>query len=102
MATAITRENYFWHKLHSLTGIIPVGFYMVQHLTLNSFAFAGPQYFNGVIRFFEALPKHILFALLIFVVWGPLVFHAVYGLFIINRGVPNMSNAAYRFRENRM
>ena len=102
MATAITRENYFWHKLHSLTGIIPVGFYMVQHLTLNSFAFAGPQYFNGVVRFFESLPTHILYALLICVVWGPLVFHAVYGLFIINRGVPNMSNAAYRFRENRM
>ena len=42
---AIGRENYFWHKLHSLTGIIPIGFYMIQHLVLNSFSFAGPEKF---------------------------------------------------------
>ena len=102
MATAISRESFFWHKLHSLTGIIPVGFYMVQHLTLNSFTLGGPDKFNGVVRFFASLPPHILYAMLIFIVWGPLVFHAVYGLFIANRAMPNLSNAAYRWRENRM
>jgi succinate dehydrogenase/fumarate reductase cytochrome b subunit len=55
----IGRESYFWHKLHSLTGMIPTGFYLVQHLTLNSFALGGPEKFNGVIQFFEGMPKHL-------------------------------------------
>lgn len=102
MATAIARENYFLHKLHSLTGIFPVGYYLVQHLGLNSFTLAGPAYFNGVIGFFEGLPKHLLFVLLVLFVWGPLLFHAIYGLFIVNRGMPNISEKAYKWRENWM
>lgn len=99
---SLTRENYFWHKLHSLTGIIPIGFYMVQHLALNSFSLAGPQKFNAVIGFFSGVPKHLLLTLEIGVIWLPILFHAVYGLFITQRGLPNISERAYRWRENWM
>ncbi|MBS1723244.1 MAG: hypothetical protein JSS66_09865 [Armatimonadetes bacterium] len=95
------RENYFLHKLHSLTGIIPVGFYMVQHLTLNSFSLAGPSKFNGVIAFFTAIPGHILWLLEIVMIWIPLAFHAVYGIAIVARNDDNYSHKAYKFRENR-
>ncbi|MBX3112191.1 MAG: hypothetical protein KF857_09295 [Fimbriimonadaceae bacterium] len=95
------RENFVLHRLHSLSGIIPVGFYMVQHLTLNSFALFGPDRFNGVIGFFASFPPHILLALEIGVIAIPLLFHAVYGLFIVARADPNYSQPAYRFRENR-
>lgn len=102
MATAIARENYFLHKVHSLTGIFPVGYYLVQHLTLNSFTIAGPNQFNAVIAFFNAMPTHMLIVLLVLFVWGPLLFHAIYGLFIVQRAVPNISSAAYKYRENWM
>ncbi len=95
------RESFFWHKVHSLTGVIPTGFYMVQHLTLNSFALAGPDKFNGVIHFFESMPKHFLFFLKFGVIWPALIFHAVYGLFIISRSEGNYSEASMKFRENR-
>lgn len=95
------KESYFWHKLHSLSGIVPVGFYMVQHLTLNSFSIAGPERFNGVIGFFASIPSHILLTLEVVAIWIPLLFHAVYGCFIVSRGEGNYSQAAYRFRENR-
>ncbi|MBS1709283.1 MAG: succinate dehydrogenase [Armatimonadetes bacterium] len=95
------RENFVLHRLHSLSGIVPVGFYMVQHLTLNSFALLGPDRFNGVIGFFAAMPAHILLALEIGVIAVPLLFHAVYGLYIVARAEPNYSQAAYKFRENR-
>ena len=95
------RENFVLHRLHSLSGIIPVGFYMVQHLTLNSFSLFGPDRFNGVIGFFASIPAHILLALEIGVIAIPLLFHAVYGIFIAARAEPNYSQAAYRFRENR-
>jgi succinate dehydrogenase / fumarate reductase cytochrome b subunit len=94
------RENYVLHKLHSLTGIVPVGFYMVQHLLLNSFALAGPKAYNGVIHFFESMPKHLLIFLKYGVVWAPLVFHAVYGLFIVARGQQNYLGGTYKYREN--
>lgn len=96
------RENYFWHKLHSLTGIIPTGFYLVQHLSLNSFSLAGPEKFNGIIHFFDAMPIHFLLFLKFGIVWPALIFHAVYGIFIINRSKPNYySRPALRYRENR-
>lgn len=102
MAVALTRENYLLHKLHSLSGIVPVGFYMLQHLTLNSFTLGGPEKFNGVIEFFEAMPKHLLLTLEIVVIWIPLLFHAVYGLFIVNRAKANYIGTQYGWSENRM
>lgn len=95
------RESFFWHKVHSLTGIVPVGFYMVQHLTLNSFSLAGPSKFNGVIGFFASVPPHVLLLLEVVAIWIPLAFHAVYGVFIVSRNSDNYSQKAYRFRENR-
>lgn len=95
------RESFFWHKLHSLTGVLPTGFYLVQHLTLNSFALAGPEKFNGVINFFESMPKHFLYFLKFGLIWPALIFHAVYGLFIISRSEGNYSQPAMKYRENR-
>jgi succinate dehydrogenase / fumarate reductase cytochrome b subunit len=95
------RENYALHKLHSLTGIIPIGFYLVQHLTLNSFALAGPDKFNGVINFFETIPPHFFWVVKYGFIWLPLLFHAVYGMFIYSRGKGNYSENAYKYRENR-
>ncbi len=95
------RENFFWHKLHSLTGIIPVGFYMVQHITLNTFSLGGPEAFNAVPDFFERMPKHFLLGLEIVAIWLPLLFHSVYGLFITSRMNENYTDSAYKYRENR-
>ncbi len=99
---SIGRESYFLHKLHSLTGIIPVGYYLVQHLTLNTFTLAGPEYFNSVIHFFESMPPHFLYTLKAVAIWIPLIFHAVYGLFISSRALPNITMKAFRYRENWM
>lgn len=101
MSLALNRENFFWHKVHSLTGIIPVGFYMLQHLSLNSFSLAGPDHFNGVIAFFGSMPWYVLLTLEIGLIWAPLLFHGVYGLFITNRAQINYFGS-YRWSQNRM
>lgn len=102
MAVAVNRENYVLHKIHSLTGIIPVGYYMVQHLVLNSYSLAGPEKFNGVINFFESLPKFFLLIVEAVAIWLPLLFHAVYGLFIAARAQPNFIGTKYGWSQNRM
>lgn len=99
---AMTRENFFWHKVHSLTGVIPIGFYMLQHLTLNSFSLAGPEKFDAVINFFASVPPHLLLVLEIGVLGLPILFHAIYGLFIVNRGEPNYFTTKYKWSQNRM
>lgn len=101
MSLALNRENFVWHKLHSLTGIIPVGFYMLQHLTLNSFSLAGERNFNGVISFFGSMPWYILLGMEVLLIWSPLLFHAIYGLFITNRAQMNFGGK-YKWSQNRM
>jgi succinate dehydrogenase / fumarate reductase, cytochrome b subunit len=102
MSLALHKESFFWHKLHSLTGIVPVGFYMVQHLVLNSFSLAGPRAYDAVGDFFYSIPIHMLLAIEVGVVWLPLLFHAVYGIFIVNRGQANYVGTKYSWAENRM
>lgn len=99
---ALTRENFVLHKLHSLTGIIPVGFYMVQHLTLNSFSVAGPAYFDNVIAFFDGMPWYILLGMEIVAIWIPLIFHSIYGILISFRAQPNFLGTKYGWSQNRM
>jgi succinate dehydrogenase / fumarate reductase cytochrome b subunit len=102
MAVSLTRENFVLHRIHSLTGVMPVGYYMAQHLVLNSFSFAGRDKFNGVIEFFEGMPKHFLLATEVLMIWLPLLFHAVYGLFIISRAENNYFTTKYKWSHNRM
>lgn len=102
MALALNRENYILHKLHSLTGIVPVGYYLVQHLVLNSFTVAGPERFNGVLAFFESIPNFVLLALEVTAIWVPLLFHAIYGLFITSRAKQNYIGDKYGWSQNRM
>lgn len=102
MAASITKENFFWHKVHSLSGIIPIGFYMVQHLTLNSFSLAGPSAYNGVSGFFYSMPEHVLLGIEIVFIWVPLLFHALYGFVIVSHSEVNYFTTKYKWSQNRM
>ena len=102
MSLALNRENYLLHKIHSLTGVVPVGYYMAQHLLLNTFSVAGPAKFNAVLAFFEGIPNYILLLLEATAIWIPLLFHAVYGLFITGRAQPNYVGTKYGWSQNRM
>ena len=102
MSVSVAKENYVLHRIHSLTGIVPVGYYMAQHLTLNTFSIGGEAYFNGVIAFFEGMPKYFLLTIEILGIWLPLAFHAVYGLFIVSRAENNYFTTKYKWSHNRM
>ena len=102
MALALNRENYVLHKLHSLTGVVPVGYYMAQHLLLNTFSVASPAKFNGVLAFFEGIPNYVLLVLEIVAIWVPLLFHSIYGIFITGRAKQNYIGDKYGWSQNRM
>jgi succinate dehydrogenase / fumarate reductase, cytochrome b subunit len=71
----------FWlRRLHSLTGLIPLGLFLVFHLTANNSAIKGPEAFNTVVNMLRSLPY--LEIVEISILGIPILFHGLYGLII--------------------
>jgi succinate dehydrogenase / fumarate reductase, cytochrome b subunit len=87
------RREFFNRRLHSLLGVIPIGLFLIQHLTVNHFATKGPEAFNKAAHFMENLPFR--YFLEIFIIFLPIIFHAVYGLYITFQAKNNVSRHGY-------
>lgn len=77
---AFFRDSFVLHKLHSLSGVFPVGFFMIQHLVANSYSLRGETEFNTVVKVFGYLPFVAILEWAI--VFLPILFHSIYGFFI--------------------
>ena len=73
-------REFFYRRLHSLLGVIPVGLYLTVHLVVNHFATQGEEAYNKAVEFMGSLP--FLIFLEIFVIYLPILYHAIYGLYI--------------------
>ncbi len=93
------RDSFVLHKLMSLTGLFPIGFFMIQHLIANSYSLRGRTEFNTVVSVFGYLPfVAILEWAIVFI---PLLFHAIYGLFIVaEMQGPGGNTAHYGYTRN--
>ncbi len=67
-------------RWHSLLGVIPIGLFLLEHLFTNYMATKGPEAFNNAAKFLEELPFR--YFLEIFIIFLPLIYHAVYGIYI--------------------
>jgi succinate dehydrogenase / fumarate reductase cytochrome b subunit len=89
-------STFLFRKLHQLTGIIPLGVFLLEHFYTNSKAMTGSADFNNAVRDLQSIPYIIFIEVLgIFV---PLIYHAVYGLFITWEMRPN--NVSYPYPRN--
>jgi succinate dehydrogenase / fumarate reductase cytochrome b subunit len=80
--------SFIWHKLHSLLGIIPIGAFLVEHLLSNFEALKGPIAYGDQVKFLNSLPLvRVLEWTFIFI---PILYHAVYGVYIWLRGKSNV------------
>ena len=95
MAVRISR-TFLLRKLHQLTGIIPLGVFLLEHFYTNSKALTGAADFNNAVKDLQSIP-YILFVEIggIFI---PLIYHAVYGLVITWEARPN--NLHYPYPRN--
>ena len=86
-------RTFVLRKLHQLSGIIPLGLFLLEHFYTNSKALTGPADFNNAVRDLQSIP-YILFVEIggIFI---PLIYHAVYGLVITVEARPNNLNYPY-------
>ncbi|QFF99617.1 succinate dehydrogenase [Psychrobacillus glaciei] len=83
-------REFYWRRLHSLLGIIPVGLFLMVHLVVNHFATRGADAFNNASNFMESLP--FLLIMEIFIIYLPLLFHAFYGIYIAFTAKNNPKN----------
>jgi succinate dehydrogenase / fumarate reductase cytochrome b subunit len=80
--------SFIWRKLHSLLGIIPIGAFLLEHLLSNFEALKGPIAYGDQVKFLNALPLvRVLEWTFIFI---PILYHAVYGVYIWLRGKSNV------------
>jgi succinate dehydrogenase / fumarate reductase cytochrome b subunit len=90
------RRDFLLRRLHSLSGIVPIGFYMIFHVYLaNASILAGPKAFNWVAETLETTPRFMLLFLEIFALWLPIGFHGIYGLVRVQSGQPNFTTYGY-------
>ena len=81
-------ETNFWlRRLHSLSGIVPIGGFLAFHLYENYQATRGAEAYNAAARQLQELPFAL--ALEIGVIAVPIFFHGIYGLFITAESRPN-------------
>lgn len=83
-------RSFLWRRLHSLSGIIPVGAFLVEHFISNAFATNGPRAYADQVKFLSGLP---FVTVLEFVgIYLPLAYHALYGFYIWFRGESNVTD----------
>lgn len=73
-------REFVYRRVHSLLGVIPIGIFLLQHLVVNNFATGGPESFQRAADFMGNLPFRIV--LETFIIYLPILFHAIYGLYI--------------------
>lgn len=82
--------SFFWRRLHSLTGIVPVGAFLVEHFVSNAFATNGPQAYSEQVKFLTGLPFTVWLEVLF--IYIPIAYHALYGFYIWYRGESNVGD----------
>jgi succinate dehydrogenase / fumarate reductase, cytochrome b subunit len=82
-------HSFFLRRLHSLTGIVPIGAFLLEHFISNAEAFKGPDAYTAQVRFLNSLP--FVVGLELFGIWLPILYHGIYGVYIWWRGESNVT-----------
>jgi succinate dehydrogenase / fumarate reductase cytochrome b subunit len=87
-------ERHFWiRRIHSLSGIVPIGGFLAFHLYENFQATRGADAYNEMTHKLQSMPLAV--GAEIFIIALPILFHGVYGLFITGTAKPNVIRNTY-------
>ncbi|MFO0831737.1 MAG: hypothetical protein U0637_07815 [Phycisphaerales bacterium] len=108
--TFFQKHHFLLRRLHSLTGILPIGIFLLIHLTTNSsiawgklglrgehaelsFREGGVAYFWKEVAWINEQVPHLLLTELL--LWGAIAFHAILGIAYAMSGSNNASQYRY-------
>lgn len=90
----VTDRQYFTLKrLHSLSGVVPIGLFLLEHLYTNARALQGPAAFDAAAADLARLPFVIVIEAL--GIWLPIAFHMVLGVLIATTAQANVGQHGY-------
>jgi succinate dehydrogenase/fumarate reductase cytochrome b subunit (b558 family) len=92
-AHARSQRSFLLRRLHSLSGVFPVGVFLVSHLWTNAKALHGQPSFDRAVAGINHLP--LLAGIEIFGIFLPLAFHAIYGVKLAFDGRINVARYPY-------
>ncbi|MBI3183110.1 MAG: hypothetical protein HYZ28_13310 [Myxococcales bacterium] len=103
MAEALAAEqpseherSFLWRRLHSLSGVLPIGAFLLYHIYENMTALRGPAVYNEMVSHVNTmLPRPYFYGLELAVIVLPILFHALYGIHIAATGRPNVGRYGY-------
>lgn len=91
-------KHFLLRRLHSLTGIV-FGLYLCVHLLVNATLMEGARHDGGLTVFQQQVDQIHRLPFLGIVEWVaiyiPILFHTIYGIYIVVTGQPNLSNYQY-------
>src|SRR5438270_14002805 len=84
-------HSFLLRRLHSLSGIVPVGAFLAEHILFsNATAINGPEAYANQVKFLGSLPLVIFLESLF--IWLPIAFHGGYGIYLWLRGKSNVAD----------
>lgn len=87
----VDRRRFILRRLHSLSGIVPIGVYLIFHIMLaNASVLGGPERFDAAVEAISLLPPPILLGIEVLAIYLPLLFHSLYGF--VRVGESEISN----------
>jgi succinate dehydrogenase / fumarate reductase cytochrome b subunit len=107
----LERHYHLLRRLHSLSGVVPIGVFLFPHLTTNSSIVwggtlnakkyadlgagaGGVATFQHEVDFIHLLPALIFIE--IFVLWLPIAYHAILGVYFARSGKSNTDRYGYQ------
>jgi len=87
------RRSALVRRAFSLSGVVPLGAFLVIHVATNARALAGEDAFVGAARGLERIPGLGLIEVLL--VFAPLLFHGAFGLWLTVRRIPLATPSPY-------
>ncbi len=83
-------SSFILRRLHSLSGVFPLGFFLLEHMFSNAFILFGPEAYNRQIHFLQSLP-FVVFLEITFIAL-PILYHSIYGIVVTITGKTNYSS----------
>ena len=87
--------TFYVRRLHSLCGLLVLGMVLFEHIFTNSMAMLGPEGLNGALAMMELIPGPIFLGLEVCGIAIPLLFHAIYGIYIALQAKNNPERFGY-------
>jgi succinate dehydrogenase / fumarate reductase cytochrome b subunit len=90
----LERNEFLLRRLHSLTGLIPVGAFMTVHLLVNASILDSSAAFQKNVYQIHSLGRLLPLVEWLFI-FIPILFHGILGVVIIRGGLPNSGSYPY-------